>query len=106
MNKQQRHAIDAITTNAAVITRIAAQEQKGFSRNRKHAIEACYSSVTLHAHKLGLDVPRLGTFYNPDEYLSHCEQLLQQIAAKYGTVALAPASESAGGCEEHTDDAG
>ena len=45
--------------------------------------------MVVHAHKLGLDVPRLGTFYQPDEYVANCDSMLTQIEQKYGAEALA-----------------
>jgi len=94
MNKQHLRSIHAIQTNAAIIKQIADQElQRGISQARKRAIESFYSSVVGHAHKLGLDVPHLGTFYKPEEYAAHCDNIIRQIAQKYGAAALAPESK-------------
>ena len=94
MNKQHLRKVHSIQTNVAIIKQIAAQElQHGSSQARKHAIESFYSSVTLHAQKLGLAVPRLGTFYQPEEYIVNCDSMLTQIEQKYGTEALAPESK-------------
>lgn len=79
MNTQQRHAVKAIQTNCTMIQRLAAQERKGSSQKRKHTIEACYSSVVLHAHKLRLTVPPLGTFYRPEVYIANCDAILLQL---------------------------
>lgn len=85
MNKQQLRSMHAIQTNAAILKKVAEQEQRnGSSQNRKRAIESFYSSVILHAHKLGLDVPPLGIFYRPDEYVANCDAILRQIEEQYG----------------------
>jgi hypothetical protein len=99
MNKHQRHAFETIRTNRALIQRLAEQEQKSFSQKRKHTIESCYSSIVLHAHKLGLDIPPLGTFYRPDVYVANCTQILCQLEAKYGTNVLELESVRAGSME-------
>ncbi len=95
MNKQQQRSIHAIQINAALVKKIAEQERHGLSQARKRAIESFYSSVVLHAHKLGLQVPPLGTFYNPDEYVANCDAILRQIEERYGekagTIALSSA---------------
>jgi len=88
MNQQQQRSIQAIQTNTTTIKQIAEQErQRGISQKRKRAIESLYASVVLHAHKLGLDVPRLSVFYKPDEYLANCDAILKQIEQKDGTEA-------------------
>ncbi len=85
MNKQQLRSIHAIQTNVAILKKVAEQEQRnGLSQNRKRAMESFYSSVVLHAHKLGLDVPPLSTFYNPEEYVANCDAILRQIEERYG----------------------
>src|SRR5579875_1140471 len=84
MNKQQQRSIHAIQINAALVKKIAEQERHGLSQARKRAIESFYSSVALHAHKLGLQVPPLGTFYKPDEYVNNCDAILRQIEERYG----------------------
>lgn len=85
MNKQQLRSMHAIQTNVAILKKVAEQEQRnGSSQNRKRAIESFYSSVILHAHKLGLDVPPLGTFYRPDEYVANSDAILRQIEERYG----------------------
>jgi hypothetical protein len=89
MNEHQCHSYETIRTNCAVIQRLAQREQHGFSQQRKHTIEACYSSVILHAHKLGLSVPPLGPFYRPDAYVATCDALLRQL----GSIPEAPANQ-------------
>lgn len=85
MNKQQRRSIHAIQTNAAILKKVAEQEQKnGVNQRRKRAIESFYSSVVLHAQKLSLDVPHLSTFYKPDEYVANCDTILRQVEERYG----------------------
>jgi len=90
MNKRQLRSIHCIQTTTGVIKQLAEYEmQHGIKQKRKHAIESLYGSLVLHAHKLGLDVPRLGTFYKPDEYVTHCDSIMAQIEQKYGTEVLA-----------------
>ena len=97
MNKQHIRSIHAIQTNAAIINQIADQErQRGISQARKHAIESFYRSVVGHAHKLGLDVPHLSTFYQPEEYVAHCNTMLAQIEQKYGSKTLAKDGQERG----------
>lgn len=79
MNKQQQHSIEVINAQIALILRTAEQEQKRFSFARKKTIEAAYSSLILHARKLGLHVPQLSTFYKPEEYVQHCQMILSEL---------------------------
>jgi hypothetical protein len=52
---------------------------------RKHAFENAYASLRLHAQKLGIDVGKLGTYFNADEYRRLAGEVEIAIGNKYGT---------------------
>ena len=83
MNKQQQHSLDVIKAQAAFILRMAELERKRLSFARKRKMEKSYSSLVLHASKLGLHIPSLGTYYKPEEYIQNCTILLTQLQQQY-----------------------
>lgn len=51
-------------------------------RHFKRAMENAYSTMKLHAGKLGLDIPRLGTYFAEGEYRSAAARVLEQLGSK------------------------
>lgn len=83
MNKRQRHSIDGIKAQVVFILRMAELERKRLSFTRKRKIETSYSSLVLHASKLGLHVLTPGTWYESEEYARNCQDMLAQLKLRY-----------------------
>lgn len=79
MTKAQIHSIERIKLNARIIEENVAKELEREARQRKRAIESAYQSLTTHAHKLNISLPRLSTFYDPQQYLDHTRHILKRV---------------------------
>ena len=75
--KAREDSIERLAASIQIIEDLAPKEQKREARRRRKAMEQAYESMRLHAGKLGIELPRLSTFYFPEQYLAHA-----QIAAE------------------------
>jgi hypothetical protein len=81
MNKAQANSVLRIKQAIDLIERTAPPELKRFSQKRKRDMEQAWSSLTLHAHKIGIKTPNMGTWYRPQEYLSHIQVVKRALSA-------------------------
>jgi len=81
--KSQQHSIARIKQEVEFIQQIAPIEMKRISRQRKKQMEKSYSDLSLHGHKLGIQVPRLSVLYNPKQYLEHANKVLDDVHKMY-----------------------
>ncbi len=79
LNSAQQRSVERIRQAARQIEELVPQELQRQSQRRKHQLERAYSSLTLHACKLHLQVPALSTFYNPQQYLDHARAIVGQL---------------------------
>lgn len=80
LNKTQQQSVARIRLAAHTIEELVPLELKRQSQQRKHTLETMYASLTLHAHKLHLQVPALSTFYDPQQYLAHTRAIVEQLS--------------------------
>jgi hypothetical protein len=77
--KQTTYSIQRILQEAKIVLELAPQEQKRLSDRRRHRMIKSYDYLTLHAHKLDLQVPRLSFLYFPQQYELHTRKILEQM---------------------------
>jgi len=71
MSKAYEQSLQRIHQATQTIERLVPLEQKRTSMQRKKQMENAYASLSLHAGKLDIQLPRLSTFYKPEQYLEH-----------------------------------
>jgi hypothetical protein len=71
MNKAQQYSLMRIEQAIATIEELAPKEEKREAIQRRRQMEKAYESMTIHAGKLGIEVPELSLFYYPEQYLEH-----------------------------------
>jgi hypothetical protein len=81
MTKAQLNSVNRLKQAIELIEKTAPIELKRRSRARKRTMENAWSSLTTHAYKLGFDVPKLGVWYDPQQYLDHCLAVKNALTA-------------------------
>jgi hypothetical protein len=71
-SKAAQSIIDFVTSKEAGTSTLS-------DRTFKKAMESTYSTMATHAHNLGLEVPKLGTYFAEGEYRKSAERVLQQL---------------------------
>lgn len=79
MTKAREESLKRIRQAIATIEQLVLLEQKHISMQRKKQMENAYASLSLHAHKLGIQLPQLSTFYRPEQYLSHARLVADKL---------------------------
>ena len=78
-SQQVQHSLQRIGISIQTIEDLAPQEQKRESMKRRKKMEQAYATLSLHAGKLGIEIPRLSTFYRPELELAQ-----KNVEAKLG----------------------
>ena len=73
ITKETQKSID----RGRAMARLILQNQKGDKAKRD--FESHYSSMVTHAQKLGIELPRLGTYFDPAEYKEHAQTVIDAI---------------------------
>jgi len=84
LNSAQQRSVERIRVAVRQIEELVPQELQRQAQQRKHQLETAFSSLSLHAHKLGLQVPALSTYYNPQQYLDHARAIVGQLRIAHG----------------------
>lgn len=79
VNKTQQKSAKRLTWAIDTIRETAQVEMKRRSQDRKSAMESAYSTLRLHAGKLGLSTPDLSTGYDPEQYLNNAVDVMWQL---------------------------
>ncbi len=83
VTKATQYSIDKVTQSQKIIEDIVPQEIKRESATRRKQLTRAYESLELHSRKLGVPIPKLGTYYHPEEYLSNARQMLSSVEKSY-----------------------
>jgi len=92
LTKAQQVSVDRLKSITEQINALADQESNRSSVQRKKQLESAYNGLLTHTRKLGIETPKLGTYYNPAEYANIADGVKSDLAAKYGTDVQKPAS--------------
>jgi hypothetical protein len=79
LTKKQQHSLQRLREAIALIERLAPMEQKRSARPRKQALESAHLALSLHGPRLDVEVPRLGTWYDAEQYLDHARRVARQL---------------------------
>jgi hypothetical protein len=85
--REREYSLMRIRRAIAIIEELAPLEQKRESKSRRKSMEKTYESLTLHADKLGMSIPRLSTFYRPEQYLEHARIMRSQLEPRESLMA-------------------
>lgn len=80
MTKKVKYSLKCMRQAITIIEELAPKEQKKQSFKRKHQMENAYATLQCHGGRLNLEVPQLGTFYIPEQYLANARMLASQLA--------------------------
>lgn len=69
MKKWQVYSVGKLQQAILSIEQTVPLEEKRFSRQRKKSLEQDYSTLQTHCGRLDFNVPRLGVWYDPGQYL-------------------------------------
>lgn len=77
--KKHQYSVDKIKHANKIIQELVPHELKRESQARRKTIASMFESLRLHAGKLGIDVPKLSTFYNPQQYADIASGIADKI---------------------------
>jgi hypothetical protein len=69
MKKWQEYSVGRLQQAILSIEQTAPLEEKRSSMRRKKSLEQDYSTLQTHCGRLDFDIPRLGIWYDPKQYL-------------------------------------
>lgn len=92
MNKAQQDSANRIRRAAQSIEALVLVELKRFSQKRKHDLEKTHTTLSLHATRLHLQVPKLSRRYDPSQYLEHARNVLSQLLRLEGFLRSGPSA--------------
>ena len=88
LTKAQQHSIARLQQAIQTIEQLVPLERKRTSVQRRKQLENAHEVFSVHCPKLQIEVPRLSTFYNEEEFLAHARMVarqIQQITATHST---------------------
>lgn len=88
VTKATQYSIDKVDQAIKIIEELAPQEVIRESAARRKQLVNAYESLDLHASKLGIIRPKLGTFYHPEEYLKNAQQMQAKVQETYKKPAI------------------
>jgi hypothetical protein len=77
--KAREYSLERLAISIQTIEEYAPKELKRRSEARKHKMEKAYKSIRIHADRLGIEMPRLGIFYSPSQYLAHARFVVEKL---------------------------
>jgi hypothetical protein len=83
VTKATQYSIDKVAQALKNIEELAPKEIIRESATRRKQLASAYESLDLHASKLGIIRPKLGTYYHPEEYLANARQMSAKIQETY-----------------------
>jgi hypothetical protein len=83
LTKAQRHSLARLYQAIADIERLVSLEQKRLSFQRKKVLEHTHATLRLHAGKLQITFPALGSWYDPEDYLKNARYVAAQLARRF-----------------------
>src|SRR5262249_32728346 len=79
-NKARQYSALRLGAAIQTIETVASREQKRESVRRRRKMEQAHESLSIHADRLGIQIPDLGNIYQPEEYLAHARLVAEQLA--------------------------
>uniref|UniRef100_A0A6M3J3A2 Large polyvalent protein associated domain-containing protein n=1 Tax=viral metagenome TaxID=1070528 RepID=A0A6M3J3A2_9ZZZZ len=83
VTKATQYSIDKVANGLKNIEELAPKETIRESAVRRKQLATAYENLELHARKLGAPIPKLGTYYHPEQYLANARQMSEAVQKSY-----------------------